>query len=53
VTAVRGTVIELARALRERVLPELGSHAGRAHAATGKGGDVTFAIDEMAESFME
>ena len=52
-TAVRGTVVELARALRERVLPELGSHAGREHSATGKGGDVTFAIDEMAESFME
>jgi myo-inositol-1(or 4)-monophosphatase len=50
---MRETVVELARALRERVLPELGSHAGREHANTGKGGDVTFAIDEMAESFME
>ena len=40
--AVRG-----ARApLRERVLPELGSDAGRAHAPCGAGGDVTFAIDE-------
>ena len=43
----------LALALRERVLPQLGSHAGRAHAGAGKGGDVTFAIDEDAEAFME
>ena len=50
---MRATVVKLARALRERVLPELGSHAGREHAATGEGGDVTFAIDELAESFME
>jgi myo-inositol-1(or 4)-monophosphatase len=40
-------------ALRERVAPELGSHAGRAHAGAGRGGDVTFAIDEQAESFLE
>ncbi len=44
---------ELALALRERVLPELGSHAGRDHAGEGEGGDVTFAIDEQAEAFME
>ena len=50
---VRETVVELARALRERVLPELGSFAGREHAGEGEGGDVTFAIDEMAESLME
>ena len=50
---MRETVVDLARALRERVLPELGSHAGREHAGEGEGGDVTFAIDEMAESFME
>jgi myo-inositol-1(or 4)-monophosphatase len=50
---MRATVVELARALRERVLPELGSHAGREHAGEGEGGDVTFAIDEVAESFME
>ena len=43
----------LALALRERVLPQLGSHAGRAHAGAGEGGDVTFAIDEDAEAFME
>jgi myo-inositol-1(or 4)-monophosphatase len=50
---VREVVLGLARALRERVLPELGSHAGRAHSGEGEGGDVTFAIDEMAESYME
>jgi len=44
---------ELALALREQVLPELGGHAGRDHAGAGEGGDVTFAIDERAEAFME
>ena len=44
----------LALGLRERVLPLLGSHAGRAHSdAAGAGGDVTFAIDEEAERFLE
>src|SRR5213082_3590532 len=46
-------VLELAQALRERVLPELGSHAGRAHGGDGAGGDVTFAVDELAESRLE
>jgi myo-inositol-1(or 4)-monophosphatase len=46
-------VLELARALRERVLPELGSHAGRASTGDGAGGDVTFAVDELAESSLE
>ena len=50
---MRETVTDLALALRERVLPELGSHAGREHSGEGEGGDVTFAIDEMAETFME
>ena len=49
----RALVGELALALRERVLPELGSHAGRAHAGAGEGGDVTFAIDAAAEAFLE
>lgn len=49
----RALAQELALALRERVLPELGSHAGRDHAGEGEGGDVTFAIDEQAEAFME
>src|SRR4051812_23845841 len=47
-------VRELSLALRDRVLPHLGSHAGRAHADTaGAGGDVTFAIDEEAEAMIE
>jgi myo-inositol-1(or 4)-monophosphatase len=49
----RDIVIELATALRDEVAPELGGHAGREHAGAGAGGDVTFAIDERAESFME
>jgi myo-inositol-1(or 4)-monophosphatase len=49
----RELCVELALALREQVLPELGSHAGRDHAGAGEGGDVTFAIDERAEAFME
>jgi myo-inositol-1(or 4)-monophosphatase len=50
---VRSVVLELATALREEVAPELGRHSGRAHAGAGAGGDVTFAIDERAEAFME
>jgi myo-inositol-1(or 4)-monophosphatase len=49
----RGLVRRLALALRDEVAPELGVHAGRVHAGAGPGGDVTFAIDEEAESFME
>ena len=45
--------MELALGLREHVLPHLGSHAGRAHLGPGIGGDVTFAIDEEAEAFLE
>ena len=52
-SSIRRLVEALALALREEVLPELGSHAGRAHAGAGHGGDVTFAIDERAESFLE
>ena len=45
---------DLALALRERVLPLCGSHAGRAHAdALAAGGDVTFKIDEEAEALLE
>jgi myo-inositol-1(or 4)-monophosphatase len=52
-TALEELCATLARRLRERVLPELGSHAGRAHGAAGAGGDVTFAIDEGAEAELE
>jgi myo-inositol-1(or 4)-monophosphatase len=50
---VRELVRDLALALRERVLPHLGSHAGRAHEAEAAGGDVTFAIDAEAERELE
>lgn len=43
-------VLTLARRLRETVLPELGSHSGREQLAAGAGGDVTFAVDELAEA---
>jgi myo-inositol-1(or 4)-monophosphatase len=46
-------VLELAQWLRERVLPELGSMAGREHAGAARGGDVTFAVDELAEAALE
>jgi myo-inositol-1(or 4)-monophosphatase len=51
---VRDVVRDLALALRERVLPLLGSHAGRAHSEElAAGGDVTFKIDEEAEALIE
>jgi myo-inositol-1(or 4)-monophosphatase len=50
---VRELLVELALGLREHVLPHLGSHAGRAHVQAGTGGDVTFAIDEQAEVWLE
>jgi myo-inositol-1(or 4)-monophosphatase len=50
---MRDLVIELARGLREHVLPFLGAHAGRAHVRAGAGGDVTFAIDSEAEGYLE
>ena len=52
---MRTLVRDLALALREQVLPSLGSHAARAHdeAAESAGGDVTFAIDAAAEATLE
>jgi myo-inositol-1(or 4)-monophosphatase len=50
---VSALVLDLARHLRETVVPELGSHAGRAAGDAGAGGDVTFAVDELAEREME
>jgi myo-inositol-1(or 4)-monophosphatase len=54
---VAGLASELALALRGEVLPLLGRHEGRTHVGEAGGGDgggdVTFAIDERAESFME
>ena len=48
-------VRDLSLALRESVMPMLGSHAGRAHQgdADATGGDVTFAIDARAEDTLE
>ncbi len=43
-------MLDLALRLRSVVLPELGSHAGRSVAGDGAGGDVTFAVDELAEA---
>jgi myo-inositol-1(or 4)-monophosphatase len=42
-------VLDLGLRLRQVVLPELGSHAGRAETGEGAGGDITFAVDEIAE----
>jgi myo-inositol-1(or 4)-monophosphatase len=51
---MRDLVRDLSLALRETVLPMLGSHAGRAHAESpAAGGDVTFRIDEEAEALLE
>jgi myo-inositol-1(or 4)-monophosphatase len=52
-SGLKDLLVELALGLREHVLPFLGSHAGRTHVQAGAGGDVTFAIDERAESFLE
>jgi myo-inositol-1(or 4)-monophosphatase len=48
-------VRDLSLALRESVMPMLGSHAGRAHEGDSEaaGGDVTFAIDAEAERTLE
>jgi myo-inositol-1(or 4)-monophosphatase len=49
----RELVLDLARSLRSRVLPLLGSLEGRSALGAGAGGDVTFAVDEAAEAFLE
>jgi myo-inositol-1(or 4)-monophosphatase len=49
----RELALEAALELRERVLPGLGAHAGRAHAGGGEDRDVTFAIDADAEAHLE
>ncbi|HET8593028.1 MAG TPA: inositol monophosphatase family protein, partial [Solirubrobacterales bacterium] len=54
---LRSLCMDLAAALREELVGELGAHRGRAHVGEhegrGGGGDVTFAIDERAERLME
>jgi myo-inositol-1(or 4)-monophosphatase len=55
-TTLAELIGELAAALRAEVLPLIGSQEGRRHvgeAGPGSGGDVTFAIDERAESLLE
>ena len=49
---MRELVRELAVALRDRVAPQVGSHAARAHTGDAAGGDVTFAIDAHAEELL-
>jgi myo-inositol-1(or 4)-monophosphatase len=47
-------VVDLALALRDAVLPLVGSHAGRTRGdEPGAGGDLTFGIDERAERAAE
>jgi myo-inositol-1(or 4)-monophosphatase len=46
-------VLELAQHVRGCVLPELGAHHGRTHHGAGAGGDVTFAIDALAEGALQ
>jgi len=45
----RQLVFELASRLRLRVLPELGSRRSREFSDAGAGGDLTFAVDRLAE----
>jgi myo-inositol-1(or 4)-monophosphatase len=49
---MRDLVRALALALREQVVPHVGSHAARAHSGDAAGGDVTFAIDAHAEELL-
>ena len=53
----RALCLELAEKLRSELVGELGAHRGRDHVGADEGrggsGDVTFAIDEQAESMME
>jgi myo-inositol-1(or 4)-monophosphatase len=51
--ANRELVLALAQRLRGVVLPELGSMAGRAEEGGGAGGDVTFAVDALAEEALQ
>jgi myo-inositol-1(or 4)-monophosphatase len=50
---LKDLLLDLAVSVRRHVLPYLGSHAGRAPVQLGAGGDVTFAIDQEAETLVE
>ncbi len=49
---IQDLAINLSAAIRDEILPQLGRAQARAHAGTAVGGDVTFAIDELAEDFL-
>ena len=51
-TDIQTLAVDLTRALRDKVRPQLGSFEARTHAGTAVGGDVTFGIDELAENFL-
>lgn len=47
-----GYLCDLANAIRDAVLPELGSAGGRTWSGAAASGDITFNIDELAEKAM-
>ncbi len=49
---IEALALDLSAAIRDKILPDLGSAAARRHAGTAVGGDVTFGIDEVAEDFL-
>ena len=49
---IRQLAVDLTAAIRDRILPQIGSAEARTHAGTAVGGDVTFGIDEVAEEFL-
>src|SRR6476620_10113682 len=51
--AIRRLARDLAGRVREAVVPSLGLHAARAGVGLAPGGDVTMAIDEIAEQVTE
>ena len=50
---MQNTILELAEGIRNTVLPFIGEHSGRGHASEAVGGDVTFELDRLAESYLE
>ena len=49
-TSDASVILELARRVRDVVAPQLGALSGRVELGEGAGGDVTFAVDELAEA---
>jgi myo-inositol-1(or 4)-monophosphatase len=52
-TAITGLALDLATRVRDAVAPSLGTAAARAGVGVAPGGDVTMAIDEIAEHVVE